>query len=35
MAVVTRVMGMILASIAMGMLATGIKGLFPEIFAAA
>ena len=34
MAVVTRVMGMILASIAMGMLATGIKGLFPEIFAA-
>ncbi|MGJ8655311.1 MAG: MarC family protein [Akkermansiaceae bacterium] len=32
MAVVTRVMGMILASIAMGMLASGVRGLFPEVF---
>ncbi len=34
MAVVTRVMGMVLASIAMGMLAAGIRGLLPELFAA-
>ncbi len=32
MAVVTRVMGMVLASIAMGMLASGIRGLLPELF---
>ncbi len=32
MAVITRIMGMVLASIAMGMLATGIHGLFPELF---
>lgn len=34
MAVVTRVMGMVLTSIAMGMLAAGIRGLFPELFVA-
>ncbi len=32
MAVVTRVMGMVLSSIAIGMLASGVRGLFPEIF---
>ena len=31
MGVVTRVMGMILAAIAVGMLAEGIKGLFPAL----
>lgn len=32
MAVMTRIMGMVLCTIAIGMLAQGIKGLFPEIF---
>jgi multiple antibiotic resistance protein len=31
MGVVTRVMGMVLASIAMGMLADGLKGLLPGL----
>ena len=31
MGVVTRIMGMILAAIAMGMLGTGLKGMFPGL----
>ncbi len=32
MAVVTRLMGMVLAAIAMGMFAAGLRGLLPEVF---
>ena len=35
MGVVTRIMGMILAAIAMGMLASGLKGMIPALAAAA